>query len=215
VRVATFIVFLTLPLLGLAEPFSVEHAAELEKALRATTDPAISPKVSYPAYVTAFPDTFDGLARLHSIEYRQVLAIASTATTPEVYIVTMCAAYEYVDHRSYFRKLLRIGIGADNWGGTGRHRQRSLYPGDAYLRLMHGTACGQPTHGTLAERRAHIYALAPEFSDAEIESIYNSLSWDGEIRSPLDWFLRDLCGAQPSRCELTRRLHDRYIANKR
>ena len=72
----------------------------------------------------------------------------------------------------------------------------------------------QGTEESAHERISVIYSLIPEFTDAELTAIYNSMAWgeDSTQKLPLDWFLDGICSRYPNRCQLTRRLHEQYVA---
>lgn len=168
---------------------------------------------SYERYFEAFPATFHDLAAiLHSGNYEsELLRPGEEWNFGLSYKTTMCTAYEYVDHARYMRKLLKIGVEANDWGGHGADYERSLYPGETYKNLIWGTYCGTVTEASAHQRMSVVFALSPEFSDRELEAIFNSLSWEDLDRVPFDWFLKDLCAFHKDRCALTRALHEKYI----
>lgn len=161
----------------------------------------------YRRYFDAFPQSFAGLSDVLEILMRP----KGTSNFGQEYLIPMCRAYDHVDHRQYMRKLLKIGIEANNWGGIDKDRVKYVYPGDAYVALIYRLPCETLTEESRRQLISIIYELAPEFTDAQIEAIYNSLCWDGEQRSSLDWFLTGLCSRYPGRCDLTRMLHEKYV----
>jgi hypothetical protein len=170
----------------------------------------------YERYFEAFPSSFAELREiLVSDKHRQILLRPDEDWNYGLaYIVPMCKSYERIDHRRYMRKMLRIGIGANDWGGADKDPETYLYPGDIYQRLVARYPCEQRTEETAREQISVIYALIPEFTDAELTAIYNSLAWgeDSTQKLPLDWFLDGICSRYPNRCQLTRRLHQEYLA---
>jgi hypothetical protein len=129
------------------------------------------------------------------------------------YVALMCRAYDFIDHRRYMRKLLRIGVEAKDWGGPGKDPEKYLYPGDLYQRLVFRYACEHRTAASHQEQASVIFELVPEFTDAELEAIYQSLSWgeDSSQRVALSWLLDGICSRYPQRCKLTRALQEKYV----
>jgi hypothetical protein len=198
----------------LASAAEFEDRARALRDARDAIDAASHPQAQlYERYFEAFPDTFRGLAAvLHSGAYEDLLLRPGEQWNfGQAYKTTMCVAYQYVDHAKYMRKLLKIGVEANDWGGFAADHERSLYPGETYKNLVWGNTCETVTEASVHERVSVIYALSPEFSDSQLEAIFNSLSWEDLDRVPLDWFLKDLCAHHRDRCALTVKLHDKYI----
>lgn len=194
-------------------PTLEERARAMREAREAIETAQVPDKERYQRYFDVFPGSFRDLGELlHSGKYRSLLLRTGEQWDfGNAYKVPMCMAYRYLDHRQYMRKLLRIGVEAGNWGGSGKDPQRYLYPGEDYKRLVWGDACEVLTETSAKERMSVIYALTPEFSDSEIEAIFNSLSWEDLDRVPIEWFLAGVCAHHADRCALTNRLHDKYI----
>jgi hypothetical protein len=194
---------------------STQERAKLLREIRDQMD-ASQPAGTelYRRYFDAFPSSFTELGELLvSDRYSEILLRPGEKWDFGLsYIVLMCQSYDRIDHRRYMRKLLRIGVGANNWGEAGKDNEKYVYPGDTYFRLIARYPCGPQTQESVREQQSVIYALVPEFTDAELEAIYNSLSWEGSpMRSPLDWFLDGICSRYPNRCALTRMLHEKYV----
>lgn len=172
----------------------------------------------YDRYFEAFPSSFAELSEiLLSDKYRGILLrLDEDWNFGLAYIVPMCASYDRIDHRRYMRKMLRIGISGNDWGGPDKDREKYLYPGDIYQRFVFRYPCGQRTQEAAREQMSVIYALIPEFTDAELTAIYNSLSCgeDSAQELPLDWFLEDICSRYQNRCRLTRMLHEEYLKHR-
>lgn len=166
----------------------------------------------YQRYFEAFPSSFAQLSEvLVSQTYSEILLRPGEEWDfGQAYVVLMCQSYEWIDHRRYMRKMLRIGISGNDWGGRDKSREKGLYPGDIYQRLIFRYACAQRTEEAHREQLSIIYALVPEFTDAQIEAIYNSLSWEEDRKWPLDWFLEGICSRYQSRCQLTQTLQKKY-----
>jgi hypothetical protein len=194
-------------------------AAQRAAVLRAIRDELAASQPAgaelYDRYFEAFPSSFAELGEiLVSDKYRQILLRPDEDWNYGLaYIVPMCESYKRIDHRRYMRKMLRIGIGANDWGGADKDREKYLYPGDIYQRLVSRYPCEQLTEEAAREQISVIYALIPEFTDAELTAIYNSLSWgeDSTQKLPLDWFLEGICSRYQNRCGLTQRLHEEYL----
>ncbi len=169
----------------------------------------------YERYFEAFPSSFAELSEiLVSDRYREILLRPGEDWNFGLaYIVPMCESYDRIDHRRYMRKMLRIGISGNDWGGLDKDRERDLYPGDIYQRLIARYPCAQRTDEAAREQLSVIYALVPEFTDAELAAIYNSLSWgeDSSQKLPLDWFLEGICSRYQNRCQLTRMLREQHL----
>jgi hypothetical protein len=191
-----------------------EDRARALRDARDAIDAASHPEARlYERYFETFPDTFRGLAAvLHSGDYEGLLLRPGEQWNfGQAYKATMCRAYQYVDHARYMRKLLKIGVEANDWGGFAADHERALYPGETYKNLVWGRTCETVTEASVRERVSVIYALSPEFSDSQLEAIFNSLSWEDLDRVPIDWFLKGLCAHHSDRCALTAKLHDKYI----
>lgn len=201
--------------LGLDQSLSARERAVLMREIRdqMNASQTISTEL-YERYFDAFPASFAELREvLVSGAYRGILLRSGEEWSyGNAYIVPMCQSYERIDHRRYMKKLLRIGIEANNWGELGKDNEKDVYPGDIYFQLIARYPCGPQTQKAVQEQMSVIVDLVPEFSDPEIEAIYNSLSWEASpTRSPLDWFLQSVCSRYPNRCELTKMLHEKYV----
>lgn len=185
-----------------------EQAAAL-RSMRDRIEAASDPGADlYRQYFEAFPTSFADLQQtLVTDRHRDVLLHPDEQWDfGQAYVVLMCRSYDHVDHRQYMRKLLRIGVGADDWGAYAKDLQYR-YGGDIYHRLIFRYACTQRTEDAHREQMQTIYAVLPEFDDAQLTAIYHSLTWaEAEQKVALDWFLNDICSLYPDRCELTRTL---------
>jgi hypothetical protein len=192
-----------------------EQAATL-RGLRDRIEAAAAPGADlYRQYFEAFPATFTDLQQmLVTDRYRDVLLHSGEQWDfGQTYVVLMCRSYDFMDHRQYARKLLRVGVGADDWGV---HASNILYryAGDIYHRLIFRYACAERSEQAHREQMQAIYAVLPEFTDAQLTAIYHSLTWaEAEQKVKLDWFLNDICSMYPVRCELTRTLRATPVAS--
>jgi hypothetical protein len=127
------------------------------------------------------------------------------------YRLRMCQAYQFVDHKIYMRKLLNIGVEANNWGGRDHDEQLMHVPGDMYKRLVFGEECQQLTQESLGARLAVILDALGDYADRQIEAVYDSLAWDGMDRFGVECLLDGLCAHSSQRCQLTRALRNKYL----
>lgn len=196
------------------QPPTPAQRAELLRELRdqiGASRPAAAAEL-YQRYFEAFPTSFAEVSEvLVSDQYRELLLRPDEHWDfGQAYVVLMCESYDRLDHRRYMKKMLHLGISGNDWGGLGKDRQENLYPGDIYQRLIFRYACAQRTEAAAREQLSVIYELLPEFTDAQLEAIYNSLSWAEDRKWPLDWFLEGICSRYPGRCPLTRVLREKY-----
>jgi hypothetical protein len=84
---------------------------------------------------------------------------------------------------------------ANDWGGFAADHERTLYPGETYKNLVWGSTCETVTEASIHERVSVIHALSREFSDSQLQAIFNSLSWEDLDRVPIDWFFEGLVRA--------------------
>lgn len=200
--------------MGAEQSLSTRERAVLMREIRDQMDASqpVSAEL-YERYFEAFPSSLAELGELLvSDRHRDVLLRPGEKWDYGlVYTVPMCQSYERIDHRRYMRKLLRIGVQANNWGESGQDEEKIASPGGIAYGLIARYSCGPQAQETVLEQESVIFELLPEFTDAEFEAIYNSLSWeDSPMRSAMDWWLDRACSTYPSRCGLTRRLHEKY-----
>jgi hypothetical protein len=197
-----------------AQPLAPERAANLREALEALEATRQPSAQLYERYFEAFPDRFTELRDwLVRGGVREILARGRDWNYGEDYLREMCRTYEHVGHKRYMRKLLRMGVEAGNWGGPADEEGELLrhVPGSMYRSLVLGEACGPMTQASMAARTAVIYQLLPEYADAEVEAIYNSLAWEGVERFALEWFLDGVCNSDQKRCALMSQFRDKYV----
>lgn len=190
---------------------SLRDQAVILRSLRDRIDAAtLADAALYEQYFEAFPPSFVDLRQmLVADQYKDILLRSGERWDyNQAYVTLMCRTFDHVDHRRYMRKILRIGVGADDWGAEDLEYQ---YAGDMYQRLIFRFSCAHQTEQSARAQMNVIYSLLPEFSDAQVTAIYHSLWWDeGGRRIRLDWLLNDVCSLYPSRCELTRKLRHSF-----
>jgi len=174
-----------------------ERAASLRKAIEAIEVARQPSTLLYEQYFEAFPDRFTKLRDWFVGEgFREILANGRRDWNYGAdYRRQMCRMYDHINHKRYMRKLLRIGIQANNWGGPADEDEELLrhVPGEMYRALVYGEECGKLTPASVSARKDVIYQLLPEYTDQEVEAIYNSLAWEGVERFALEWFLDEVC----------------------
>jgi hypothetical protein len=168
-------------------------------------DPGVS---LYLRFFEAFPQSFSDMGQLLASDaYIEKLKRSDEDWDyGNGYLRTMCEASTYMDHHAYMMKLLMMGVEANKWGET----EKLHHPGDNYQRLVWGTACEELTESSSRIKVRTIIDLLPQFNDNEVEAIYNSLSWDGFTRFPLDWFWLELCERYSARCALGAELKNNW-----
>jgi hypothetical protein len=199
-------------------PLSPEQRATALRRALETIEAAKRPTAAqYQRLFDLFPQRFADLREWFAEDrYNEAIAQILAEDRPEWdygrdYRRRMCEAYELLDHKMYMRKLLRMGIEANNWGGPDNDEESMHLPGDFYKRLVFGEECRQLTQESLDARSRVIFEVTDEYSERQVESIYNSLAWDGMDRYAIEWFLDGLCTHSEQRCALSRTLRNKYV----